>query len=289
MSNADQLQRFTFDNTHVRGEIVGLSKTLRDLFARQSYPEPVQNLLAELLAAAGLLSATIKIEAMLTLQLQTTGPIRLLMAEVNEKGEMRGIARMDEEQPLDTQNLLGNGQLVITIQPVQGKAYQGIVPLTGNSVGEAIETYFNQSEQLGTRVWLKAEKQQAAGFMLQEMPATEKPDADAWERMCHLASTAKSEELLYLSNAELLHRLYHQEQVRLYDASSLSFRCSCSRARMGDAVHKLGYQECQELINEQGKIRVDCHFCGQHYSFDQSDVDGLFPLESAKANVNKLH
>lgn len=289
MSNADQLQRFTFDNTHVRGEIVGLSKTLRDLFARQSYPEPVQNLLAELLAAAGLLSATIKIEAMLTLQLQTTGPIRLLMAEVNEKGEMRGIARMDEEQPLDTQNLLGNGQLVITIQPVQGKAYQGIVPLTGNSVGEAIETYFNQSEQLGTRVWLKAEKQQAAGFMLQEMPATEKPDADAWERMCHLASTAKSEELLYLSNAELLHRLYHQEQVRLYDASGLSFRCSCSRARMGDAVHKLGYQECQELINEQGKIRVDCHFCGQHYSFDQGDVDGLFPLESAKANVNKLH
>lgn len=289
MSNADQLQRFTFDNTHVRGEIVGLSKTLRDLFARQSYPEPVQNLLAELLAAAGLLSATIKIEAMLTLQLQTTGPIRLLMAEVNEKGEMRGIARMDEEQPLDTQNLLGNGQLVITIQPVQGKAYQGIVPLTGNSVGEAIETYFNQSEQLGTRVWLKAEKQQAAGFMLQEMPATEKPDADAWERMCHLASTAKSEELLYLSNAELLHRLYHQEQVRLYDASGLSFRCSCSRARMGDAVHKLGYQECQEVINEQGKIRVDCHFCGQHYSFDQSDVDGLFPLESAKANVNKLH
>lgn len=289
MSNADQLQRFTFDNTHVRGEVVGLSKTLRDLFARQSYPEPVQNLLAELLAAAGLLSATIKIEAMLTLQLQTTGPIRLLMAEVNEKGEMRGIARMDEEQPLDTQNLLGNGQLVITIQPAQGKAYQGIVPLTGNSVGEAIETYFNQSEQLGTRVWLKAEKQQAAGFMLQEMPATEKPDADAWERMCHLASTAKTEELLYLSNAELLHRLYHQEQVRLYDATSLSFRCSCSRARMGDAVHKLGYQECQELINEQGKIRVDCHFCGQHYSFDQSDVDGLFPLESAKANVNKLH
>lgn len=289
MSNADQLQRFTFDNTHVRGEIVGLSQTLRDLFARQSYPEPVQNLLAELLAAASLLSATIKIEAMLTLQLQTTGPIRLLMAEVNEKGELRGIARMDEEQPISEQDLLGNGQLVITIQPVQGKAYQGIVPLTGNSVGSAIETYFNQSEQLGTRVWLKAEKQQAAGLMLQEMPATEKPDADAWERMCHLADTAKTEELLYLSNAELLHRLYHQEQVRLYDATGLSFRCSCSRARMGDAVHKLGYHECQEVINEQGKIRVDCHFCGQHYSFDQSDVDGLFPLESAKANVNKLH
>jgi molecular chaperone Hsp33 len=289
MSNADQLQRFTFDNTHVRGEIVGLSQTLRDLFARQNYPEPVQNLLAELLAAASLLSATIKIEAMLTLQLQTTGPIRLLMAEVNEKGELRGIARMDEDQPIAEQDLLGNGQLVITIQPVQGKAYQGIVPLTGNSVGSAIETYFNQSEQLGTRVWLKAEKQQAAGFMLQEMPATEKPDADAWERMCHLADTAKTEELLYLSNTELLHRLYHQEQVRLYDATGLSFRCSCSRARMGDAVHKLGYQECQEVINEQGKIRVDCHFCGQHYSFDQSDVDGLFPLESAKANVNKLH
>lgn len=290
MSSPDLLQRFTFDNTHVRGELVGLRQTLTDIAERQSYPEPVANLLGELLAAAALLSATVKIHGLLTLQVQTNGPIRAILAETSHDGKLRGIVRMDEEQELGEGNLLGDqGQLVITIDPDQGRRYQGIVPLEGDNIAECLEGYFKQSEQLGTRIWLSCENGVAAGFMLQELPELGevqegiKADPDAWERITHLGATIRNDELLHLENEQILHRLYHEEAVRLYDAETLKFSCSCSKDRLSVALTQIGYDQCQEIIDEQQKIRADCQFCGQHYSFTQSDVNGLFPLESAKA------
>lgn len=290
MSSPDLLQRFTFDNTHVRGELVGLRQTLTDIFDRQSYPEPIKNLFGELLAAAALLSATVKIQGLLTLQVQTNGPIRALLAETTHDGKLRGIVRMDETQELDEGNLLGeNGQLIITIDPDQGRRYQGIVPLEGDNIAECLEGYFKQSEQLGTRIWLSAENGVAAGFLLQELPELGEvqegieADEDAWDRVTQLGSTVRNDELLHLENEQLLHRLYHQEQVRMYDAEPLKFSCSCSKERLSVALTQIGYEQCQDIIDEQQKIRADCQFCGQHYSFTQSDVNGLFPMESAKA------
>ena len=290
MASLDTLQRFTFDNTHVRGELVGLRQTLTDIFERQSYPEPVNNLLGELLAAAALLSATVKIEGLLTLQVQTNGPVRVLLAETSHDGRLRGIARLDEEQELGDSNLLGDGgQLVITIDPYKGRRYQGIVPLEGDNIAKCLEGYFQQSEQLGTRIWLGSENGVAAGFLLQELPELGEvqeeieADDDAWDRLTHLASTIRSDELLHLDNEQLLHRLYHEEKVRVYELEPLKFSCSCSKERLSVALTHMGYEQCQELIDEQSKIRADCQFCGQHYSFAQSDVNGLFPLESAKA------
>jgi len=290
MSSPDLLQRFTFDNTHVRGELVGLRQTLADIFARQSYSEPVNNLLGELLAAAALLSATAKIEGLLTLQVQTDGPIRALLAETSHDGKLRGIVRMDETQDASSGSLLGsNGQLVITIDPDKGRRYQGIVPLEGDNIAACLEGYFKQSEQLGTRIWLACENGVAAGMLLQELPELGEvqegidADPDAWDRLTHLASTIRADELLHLENDQILHRLYHEEQVRLYPLSPLKFSCSCSKDRLSVALTHLGYEQCQEIIDEQQKIRADCQFCGQHYSFTQSDVNGLFPLESAKA------
>jgi len=290
MSSPDLLQRFTFDNTHVRGELVGLRQTLADIFARQSYSEPVNNLLGELLAAAALLSATVKIEGLLTLQVQTDGPIRALLAETSHDGKLRGIVRMDETQDASSGSLLGsNGQLVITIDPDKGRRYQGIVPLEGDNIAACLEGYFKQSEQLGTRIWLACENGVAAGMLLQELPELGEvqegidADPDAWDRLTHLASTIRADELLHLENDQILHRLYHEEQVRLYPLSPLKFSCSCSKDRLSVALTHLGYEQCQEIIDEQQKIRADCQFCGQHYSFTQSDVNGLFPLESAKA------
>ena len=290
MSSPDLLQRFTFDNTHVRGELVGLRQTLADIFSRQSYSEPVNNLLGELLAAAALLSATVKIEGLLTLQVQTDGPIRALLAETSHDGKLRGIVRMDETQDASSGSLLGsNGQLVITIDPDKGRRYQGIVPLEGDNIAACLEGYFKQSEQLGTRIWLACENGVAAGMLLQELPELGEvqegidADPDAWDRLTHLASTIRADELLHLENDQILHRLYHEEQVRLYPLSPLKFSCSCSKDRLSVALTHLGYEQCQEIIDEQQKIRADCQFCGQHYSFTQSDVNGLFPLESAKA------
>jgi len=296
MANSDSLQRFTFDNSHVRGELVGLNQTLKDIFARQSYPEAVNNLLGELLAAAALLSATVKIDGLLTLQVQSNGPLRILLAETSHDGKLRGIARMDEEQDIEGGQLLGTeGQLIITIDPTQGRRYQGIVALEGDNLAKSLEGYFKQSEQLATRLWLGCEGEVAAGFLLQELPALGEVqeemevDEDAWTRLTCIAETVRDDELLHLDNQELLHRLYHEETVRLFDDESLKFSCSCSKERLSTALDQMGYEQCQEIIDEQQKIRADCQFCGQHYSFGQSDINGIFPLESAKAQINKLH
>ncbi len=295
MATADTLQRFTFANTHVRGELASLNQSLTDLLARQSYAAPVNELLGELLAAAALLSATLKFEGLLTLQIQTNGPVRALLAETRHDGKLRGIARLDEEQPIDepvtdTRTLLGDdGQLVITIDPDKGRRYQGIVPLEGGDVAKCLETYFQQSEQLGTRLWLACDGQRASGLLLQELPDDRQEDEDAWARLTHLADTLKDDELLLLSNNDLLHRLYHEEEVRLYDEEPLMFSCSCSKERLSVALEQLGYEECQSILDEEKKILADCQFCGQHYSFNQSDINGLFPLQSAKSQGNKLH
>ena len=155
MATADSLQRFTFDKSHVRGELVGLNKTLADIFERQSYPEPVNVLLGQLLAAAALLSATVKIKGLLTLQIQGNGPVSLLQAETTHDGKLRGIAQLDPEQELHDGNLLGeDGRLIITIDPDEGRRYQGIVALEGDNLASSLEGYFRQSEQLATRLWL---------------------------------------------------------------------------------------------------------------------------------------
>ncbi len=295
MASNDILQRFTFDNSHVRGELVGLKQTLADIYQRQSYPEPVNNLLGELLVAAALLSATVKIEGLLSLQIQTDGPVRILLAETTHDGKLRGIARMDEEKEFTDGRLLGDkGQLIITIEPNQGRRYQGIVAIEEGSITKSLEAYFRQSEQLDTHLWIQCENGVAAGLFLQELPELGEVqesldvDEDAWNRLNKLAQTIRTDELLYLNNQDILHRLYHEEQVRLYDDQPLQFSCSCSKDRLSVALTQIGYVECQDIIDEQQKIRADCQFCGQHYSFTQSDVNGLFPLESAK-NGKGLH
>ncbi len=296
MANPDSLQRFTFDNCHVRGEVVGLNQTLKDIFKRQSYPEAVNNLLGQLLSAAALLSATVKIDGLLTIQVQSNGPLKILLAETSHDGKLRGIARMDEEQELIEGQLLGtNGQLIITIDPTEGRRYQGIVALEGDDLAKSLEGYFRQSEQLATRIWLSCEGAVAAGFLLQELPAlgevqeAMEVDEDAWTRLTCVTDTIRDDELLHLDNQHLLHRLYHEETVRVFDDEALKFSCSCSKERLSTALNQMGYEQCQEIIDEQKKIRADCQFCGQHYSFDQSDINGLFPIQSAKAQMNKLH
>ncbi|MAA71888.1 MAG: Hsp33 family molecular chaperone HslO [Bermanella sp.] len=295
MASNDILQRFTFDHSHVRGELVGLKQTLAEVYQRQSYPEPVNNLLGELLVAAALLSATVKIEGILSLQVQSDGPVSLLLAETRHDGQLRGIARMNELSDATEASLLGEkGQLIITIEPDQGRRYQGIVELEDGNIAKSLEGYFRQSEQLDTHLWISCENGVAAGLFLQELPALGEVqeamdvDEDAWNRLNQLAQTLRTDELLHLDNDEILHRLFHEEKVRLYDGQPLRFNCSCSKERLSVALTQIGYAECQDIVDEQKKIRADCQFCGQHYSFTQDDVNGLFPLESAK-NGKGLH
>lgn len=278
MSNLDSMQRFTFDNTDVRGELVGLNKSLNSALSKHEYPEAVKIELGKLMAASALMSATLKYEGRLCLQIRLSGDVTLIQAETTNTGEIRAIARYDENKQQDIKEVeLQGGQLVITLEPAVGKPYQGVVPLDSNHLNEAFEYYFKQSEQLGSRFWLVCDGITANGFMLQQLPATAESDADAWDRLSHLASTLKEDELRDLDNQTILYRLYHEEQVRIYEETPLQFACTCSKERTGNAIAQLGYDELMDIISEQGKISVDCQFCLQHYSFNKAQVSELFP------------
>ena len=274
----DQLQRFSFDKTTIRGEVAHLNATFQEVIRRHRYPQTVAVALGELIAATALLSASLKFPGRLTLQLRLKGNVSLLQAETDEQRRMRAIARYDEGAETD-KLALSDGQMVLTLEPENGQRYQGITLIDEGNVAKALEEYFLQSEQLPTRFWLHCDGQIAAGFMLQKMPASGgvEDDPDAWDRLGHLASTIKTEELLHLDNEDLLHRLYHEEAARVYPSSPVSFWCNCSKDRIGNALHQLGYDELQSILAEQGSIRINCDFCQQAYTFDAPQVDELFP------------
>ena len=279
MNSADLLQRFSFDKTNIRGELAHLNASYRDVLKRHQYPALIAKAVGELMAATALLSANLKFSGRLTLQIRLTGNVTLLQAETTDKGQLRAIARYDETAEAG-ELTLSDGQMVITIEPEVGQRYQGITLIKGGNVAQALEEYFEQSEQLGSRFWLVCDGENAAGLMLQQMPSAEGDDPDAWDRLGHLASTVKDDELLHFNNDVLLHRLYHEEEVRIYPASELSFFCNCSKDRIGNALHQLGKTELQSIIDELGKVSINCEFCQQAYSFDQSQIDELFPEQN---------
>jgi len=278
-NSADALQRFSFDKTNIRGELAHLNASYRDVLKRHQYPALIAKAVGELMAATALLSANLKFSGRLTLQIRLTGNVTLLQAETTDKGQLRAIARYDETAEAG-ELTLSDGQMVITIEPEVGQRYQGITLIKGGNVAQALEEYFEQSEQLGSRFWLVCDGENAAGLMLQQMPSAEGDDPDAWDRLGHLASTVKDDELLHLNNDVLLHRLYHEEEVRIYPASELSFFCNCSKDRIGNALHQLGKTELQSILDELGKVSINCEFCQQAYSFDQSQIDELFPEQN---------
>ena len=276
-TSADQLQRFSFDDVAIRGEVAHLNQAYQDVLSRHQYPQPIAVAVGKLMAATAMLSANLKFKGRLTLQIRLPGNISLIQAETDEQGQLRAIARYDENQPSEELSF-EDGQMVITIEPDQGQRYQGITMIEGGDVAAALEEYFVQSEQLASRFWLMCDGQQAAGFMLQQLPSKRTDDdIDAWDRVSHLAATIKQQELLELANEELLHRLYHEENVRVYPASALSFHCTCSRDRLANALHQVGKTAISEMIEESGHIDVNCEFCQQHYRFDETDMSELFP------------
>lgn len=282
MPDNDQLHRFIFDNSDVRGEIISLSDSYRSVLANGNYPHAINRLLGELLAATGLLSATMKFEGIFSLQARGDGDVSLLMADCTRQNALRGIARLrDGANPVATElnQLLGNGHLAITIDPAEGERYQGIVPLEKTTLNGCLEDYFTLSEQLPTRLWLFADGSRAGGLLLQALPLqtqTREQRDDYWQHLCILADTLSDEEMLSLDNPTILKRLFHQENLRLFEPRSLQFACSCSENRTGNMLITLGRDEVQSILDEQGKVEVQCQFCHQQYQFDQTQVDALF-------------
>jgi molecular chaperone Hsp33 len=276
-ADSDMLQRFLFTNAPVRGQIVHLNATFRAALERRAYPESVRAVLGEFMAAAALLTATLKFQGRLTLQVQGEGPVRLLVVECTSESTLRATAQWEGEvAPAPLAELVGAGRLAITIEPRKGKErYQGIVSVEGTNVAQALERYFAQSEQLATRLWLATDAQHAVGMLLQQLPGAAMDD-DLWVRAVELGSTITPGELLDLSVRQVLHRLYHEEDLRLFAATPVSFRCSCSRERVESVLRMLGRDEVHDILSEQGAVDVDCEFCGRHYHFDAVDAEQLF-------------
>ena len=291
MSNPDQIQRILFEQIDVRGVVVGLETSYQEVLARHNYPPVLQRVLGEMLAAVGMLSATLKFEGRLLLQAEGEGQVKMLMAECNRHQDLRAIARYDGElgDDLSFDQLLQNGRIALTIEPEKGQRYQGVVPLENETLAQCLQAYFEQSEQLGTSIQLAADGQCAAGLMLQVMPAEGRGDED-WNRVSMLASTLKDEELLQLDNEALLFRLFHEEVCRLYEPQPLRFRCDCSRERSAEALKFMTEEELLEILKEQnGIIDVGCQFCNQTYNFDETDIRALFSEPGYLDEDGRMH
>jgi len=287
----DSLQRFIFEGVPVRGEIVHLDATWRAVLERHDYPAPLRAVLGELMAAAALLSATLKFDGSLILQMQGSGTVKLIVVECTSEQTMRAIAKWDGELAAGSfRELVGDGRFAITIAPSDGKqTYQGIVELAGDSVSQVLEHYMAASEQLETRLWLGADGSQAAGMLLQRVPGPDGSDPDAWNRAVTLSETVTDRELLNLPARQIIHRLFHEEDVRVFDARILSFRCSCSRERVVGMLRLLGRAEVRSIVAEQGEVDVNCEFCNKRYALDAVDAEQIFAAEVVTPAASTRH
>jgi molecular chaperone Hsp33 len=278
----DCLHRFLFEQFPIRGHLVHLDAAWAALIEHREYPEPIRNLLGEAVAAALLLAATIKFEGVLSLQLQGDGPVHLLLVQCTSGLGVRGLARYREGDFSGMQkisDLVGSGNLTVTLETDEGaQRYQGIVPIHGERLAESLQLYFENSEQLPTRLWLQADATGASGMLLQKLPAADASAdvEDAWRRVQIIGDTLTPEELRSLSDQEILHRLFNEDDVRLFEPTPVYFRCRCSRERVSGMLQGLGEKETRSVLEEQGKVEVRCDFCNRAYVFDTVDVAQLF-------------
>lgn len=297
MHDRDCLHRFMFDKYPIRGHLVHLDAAWRALIEHRDYPAPIRDTLGEAVAASLLLAATIKFEGVLSLQLQGDGPVQLLLAQCTSGLAVRGLARYREGAREDAGT--GTGTLTVTVESDDGaQRYQGIVPMSGQRVGESLQVYFENSEQLPTRLWLYADASGVSGMLLQKLPV---PDAssiepetaasidDAWRRVQLIGETLTCEELRRLTDAQILHRLFNEDDVRLFESAPVYFRCRCSRERVAGMLAGLGEAETRAVLAERAEVEVRCDFCNRAYVFDAVDVGQLFNAGVAIDGVRSVH
>ena len=311
MHDRDCLHRFMFEQYPIRGHLVHLDAAWRALIEHREYPAAIRDTLGEAVAASLLLAATVKFEGVLSLQLQGDGPVHLMLAQCTGGLGVRGLARYREGvhtgagtgADVDADgiaDLIGAGNLTVTLETDDGaQRYQGIVPIAGRRLAESLQVYFENSEQLPTRLWLHADAFGASGMLLQKLPAADAPpggagmDAaeveDAWRRVQLIGETLTPEELQTLADTEILHRLFNEDDVRLFEPAPVYFRCRCSRERVSRMLQGLGGAETRSVLAERGEVEVRCDFCNRAYVFDAVDVAQLFNAGVASDSGRSVH
>lgn len=288
---SDTLQRFLFEHMPIRGEFVQLAATWQAVTERHDYPLPLRRVLGELMAAGALLAATLKFDGTVLLQMHGDGPVKLVVVECGAGHAMRATAKWEGEVPDGgLRALLGNGRFAISLLPDSGQqGYQGVVALDADSIAAALEHYMTASEQIETRLWLACDDSRAAGLLIQKLPEQQATDTDAWTRIGHLAATVQPQELLVLAPQTLLHRLFHEEDLRVFEPKPVYFRCSCSPERVTGMLRMLGRDEVRSVIAERGEVEVRCEFCNRRYAFDAVDSEQIFAATPAAAADSTRH
>jgi molecular chaperone Hsp33 len=311
-----ELHKFLFEGLPVRGMLVRLTDGWQEALRRRetagAFDAPLRKLLGEMSAAGVLMQANIKFNGAVVMQIFGEGPVKLAVTEVQPDLAFRSTAKVVGELPATDNghlplevmvNVNGKGRCAITLDPKDRlpgqQPYQGVVPLHGDhheplhEISQVLEHYMLQSEQLDTKLILAANDEVAAGLLIQRLPVEGSGNlsggsrnedeiglSEHYNRIAHLASTLKEEELLTLDAATILRRLFWEEDVRYFEpqvgANGPRFACTCSRERVGSMLRSLGQEEIDSIIAEQGQVEIGCDFCGQHYHFDPVDAAELF-------------
>lgn len=279
MKESDTLQRFLFEQAHIRGEVVHVEKTYQTIMNQRHYPPVVKRLLGEAIVSCLLLSSSIKFQGSLSLQFQGDKALSLLLVQCDQALNIRAFAQYAENLSDEEYTMAFlHGQMVLTIlQDNQTQAYQSAVTIQSASMSENLMTYFAQSEQIPTMVWLAVNDNIAAGMLLQLMPGQDSLAREHfWEYAVQLGQTVTEQELLTLDNETLLYRLYNETELRLFEARPTQFKCRCSKEKMSHIITVLGEAEANALLIEEGGVKIHCDFCSQEYCFDAIDIALLF-------------
>ncbi|SNR74648.1 molecular chaperone Hsp33 [Methylobacillus rhizosphaerae] len=293
MQISDQLHRFLFENTPVRGNIVHLDESFTQALQNHDMPSTLRKSLGELMAASALLAATLKLQGgALILQVQGKGPLKLLVVECTADLGLRATAKWEGNlDGMSFNDMVSDGQFVITLDPRDGgQPYQGIVSVEGGSIAETLQNYMLRSEQIDTHMWLTCDGRSAAGMLLQKLPdQPDAEDADTWNRIVMLAETVQDDELLNLAAISLLQRLFSEEDIRLFKEQNLKFQCNCSRENVANMLRMLGEEEVADILAQEDTIDINCDFCNKEYHFDQVDAEQLFSTEIVLPGNNIRH
>ncbi len=300
----DKLIKLHFPRQSCRAVVLHMDQAWQDIVEHQHLPAGVRRMLGELSAAAVMLSASLKFDGALVLQIQGDGPVKLALVEVRTGLVVRATVQLrtaaenipDEADFKSLVNVGGNGRCALILD-IAGRRpgehpYQGVVPLTGNTVAETIESYMTQSEQVRTGLWLAADDKACGGVLLQRVAATGgkaqgEIDPEGFEHLSMLARTVKNEELLTLEPEELARRLFWEDNPTVLETLAPRFGCRCSMDGIKAMVRSLGEKEAREIIEEKGKIEVRCEFCGKTYALDAIDVKLLFaPATAQSSSIN---
>ena len=301
MTGQDTLSKFIFKHTPMKGGAVKLTTAWKAMRHYQQWPLSVTRLVGEMTAGSILLASSLKFEGSLIMQVQGDGPVRLAIVEVRNGLLVRATVKMNETEAVDDAmglkalvNAHGKGRCAIMLDPKDRRdgepLYQGVVPLTGETVADALMGYMQQSEQIHTKLWLAADEESAAGLRLQQMPdfggkdEELKNDDDSVNRIETLAATITDEELLTLTPQEVTHRLFWEEAPEYFEPLEPKFACTCSREKIEAMIRNLGEVEALQIVKDEGKLEVTCDFCGRTESFSAEDIVKLFDNGSVTKN-----